>query len=313
LALALSVRPDLNWRDLQHLTIRASVPVSLDDPDWQMTHAGRNYSHKYGYGRLDAGLMVEGAKTWVSVRPQTNYTSEVKHESLAIPEGSHGLKSSIDVTAAQLNQSHLARLEHVTITLNLTHACRGDLDIWLISPHGVRSNIGPRRGMDVSSEGYKNWTFMSVKHWEEDPVGTWTLHVVDDFNAGKAGILHHWQLGLFGEIAADVPVSPSAPGNEKEGDPSKSSTKTTLLFLLGIVVVGCIGMYLMWRNIYSPYAMVKPNEQNQRGILDPIELEVAFVLEDSSDEEGTNADALSEPPTPKYETLPASDPSLRLE
>ena len=33
--------------------------------------------------------------------------------------------------------------------------------------------------MDLSGEGFKNWTFMSVHNWGEDPRGTWKMNIRD--------------------------------------------------------------------------------------------------------------------------------------
>lgn len=46
------------------------MQVNPEDPDWEKTAAGRPYSYKYGYGRLDAGRYVEAARSWKLVKPQ---------------------------------------------------------------------------------------------------------------------------------------------------------------------------------------------------------------------------------------------------
>jgi len=40
------LRPELTWRDMQHIAVLTSVPFSPDDPDWTTTSAGRKYSYK---------------------------------------------------------------------------------------------------------------------------------------------------------------------------------------------------------------------------------------------------------------------------
>ena len=45
-ALALQVRPDLTWRDMQHLAIRNAVQINPEDPDWEATAVGRQFSYK---------------------------------------------------------------------------------------------------------------------------------------------------------------------------------------------------------------------------------------------------------------------------
>ena len=74
LALALEANPNLNWRDMQHLLVRTSRKRLLKSTDWQVNSLGRDYSHRYGYGLIDAGALVELAGVWNSVPPQRNYT-----------------------------------------------------------------------------------------------------------------------------------------------------------------------------------------------------------------------------------------------
>lgn len=35
------------------------------------------------------------------------------------------------------------------------------------------------RERDTSANGFRNWDFMSVHTWGEDPAGTWTLKITD--------------------------------------------------------------------------------------------------------------------------------------
>ena len=56
-----------------------------------------------------------------------------------------------------------------------TSGRRGEISIDLQSPHGYMSHLLPRRGRDFHTEGFDNWPFMSVHHWGENPIGTWTL------------------------------------------------------------------------------------------------------------------------------------------
>lgn len=164
-ALALSVRPDLSWRDLQYLCIDAAIPIHLDDGDWQDTTIGKKFSHTFGYGKVDTYRFVEAAKTFESVKPQAWFHSPWLSVQHAIPEGDQGLVASYEVTADMLQQANLERLEHVTVTMNVEHGRRGDLSADLISPSGVISHIATARRPDASKDGYDDWTFMSVAHW----------------------------------------------------------------------------------------------------------------------------------------------------
>lgn len=165
IALALSVRPDLSWRDLQYLCVETAVPIHLDDGEWQDTKIGKKFSHTFGYGKIDAYRYVEAAQNFTSVKPQAWYHSPWLSVQHAIPQGDKGLASSYDVTQEMLTQANLERLEHVTITMNVNHTRRGDLSVELRSPEGIVSHIATTRRNDAANSGYADWTFMSVLHW----------------------------------------------------------------------------------------------------------------------------------------------------
>ena len=69
-ALSLEANPDLTWRDLQHIVIRTAKPIHLRAGDWITNGVGRNVSHSFGYGLMDAGAMVRLAKNWTTVATQ---------------------------------------------------------------------------------------------------------------------------------------------------------------------------------------------------------------------------------------------------
>jgi kexin len=198
-ALVLSVRPDLGWRDLQWLTVMTAVPIDADPNDWQETPLGKKFSHQFGYGKLDAYAIVEAAKTWQNVKPQAWYFSPWIHVNHPIPQGLQGLASTFEVTAEALQAANLKRVEHITVTMNVKHDRRGDISVELRSPSGITSHIATSRPQDESSDGYDDWTFMSVAHWGEDGIGNWTVIVKDTINNDKNGSLTDWRLKLYGE------------------------------------------------------------------------------------------------------------------
>ncbi|KAF8928242.1 pheromone processing endoprotease [Haplosporangium bisporale] len=203
IALVLSVRPDLTWRDVQYLLMTTAVPVSTHDADWKPTAAGRLFNHKFGYGSMDAYRLVEAAKTFASLGPQTSFHPPAVVVKKAIPQGNKvGVRSVLAVTAKDLRAKGvgLGNLEHVTVTVNIEHQKRGDVEVVLISPNKVESRIGARRRWDTSTHGFVNWTFMTVKHWDENPVGDWTLVVRDMDSPEYTGKLIDWRIQFWGEV-----------------------------------------------------------------------------------------------------------------
>jgi len=152
-------RPDLHWRDLQYLVMETATPIDHGDSDWKYLPSGRLYNHKYGYGKLDAYKIVERAKTWELVNEATSFTTDKQFENDIIDI----LESKIYVSEKSVR--NFRNVEQITVTVDIEHQCRGEIQVELISPNNVVSLLATRRVNDCSSEGLRNWTFMTVKHW----------------------------------------------------------------------------------------------------------------------------------------------------
>ncbi len=44
---------------------------------------------------------------------------------------------------------------------------------------GTQTTLLSERDQDTSTDGFKNWSFMSVHNWGEDPKGLWTIKIMD--------------------------------------------------------------------------------------------------------------------------------------
>jgi len=200
-ALVLSQRPDLTWRDVQWLTVKTAVPFKHpeNEDDWQKTPLGVQFSHQFGYGKLDAGALVDAAKDWKNVKPQAWYFSPWIHVKHAIPQGNEGLHSTFTITKEMLTEANLETVEHIVVTMNAAHQRRGDLSAELVSPSGIKSHLAPSRRFDEATSGYVDWNFMSVAHFGESGIGEWTVIVKDTVMNDKSGILTDWRLKIFGE------------------------------------------------------------------------------------------------------------------
>ncbi|MBN3319532.1 NECA endoprotease, partial [Atractosteus spatula] len=167
----------------------------------------------YGFGLLDAGLMVQQALEFETVRPQricsedmflnpvsnrccflsklpgkllscarlqTKKTNrgEVLDERILSPGGV--VSVHIQAEACRGTENAINVLEHIQSVVSITSVCRGDLSIDLISPFGTKSRLLGTRHNDMSGAGLKNWTLMSVHSWGEDPRGIWKLKVTDN-------------------------------------------------------------------------------------------------------------------------------------
>jgi kexin len=225
-ALMLEVRPDLTWRDIQWLTVMNAVPLEEGD-DWQTTIMGKKFSHQYGYGKLDAGLLIEATRNWTSIKPQAYLISPWQHVRTSIPEGETGLRSHFTVTEEMIQAANIERLEHVTVTMNIQHTRRGDLMVDLISPSGIISHLSTARARDQAREGYRDWSFMSVAHWGEPGVGDWVIEVKDvNEDNDHNGTFTDWKLNLFGEaFDADTQTLLPLPNEHDDDDHDREDAK----------------------------------------------------------------------------------------
>jgi len=233
IALGLEVRPELTWRDVQALVIQSAVPLSEHDPDWQRTQAGRMYNHKFGFGVVDATRFVTLAKqhkllppqAWLELPPVKLGAKQINFKSGA-PRN-----ASISVTRNAMRRANLAGIEHVTVTVWIEHPRRGDVQVSLYSPHGTKSVLAGQRKYDKADSGFPGWTFMTLKHWDEDPVGTWTIEVADvpaQGQQGNGGNFTSWSLTLWGAAADPKKARPwNFPKGSLESNLSLQGAPTT--------------------------------------------------------------------------------------
>jgi len=201
-ALALEANTALNWRDLQHLVVLTANPQPLShEPGWSKNAVGRSFSHKFGYGLLDAGRMVELALAWKTTPPQ--HICETRIEA---PNKVLSKSSSMNLTVSMITDgcdnmlSKVRFLEHIQCRISLKYFPRGALKISLRSPRGTITHLLLPRPRDRLASGFEDWPFLSVHFWGEDPTGEWTLELRNAGGkpANSDGILKHWQLVLYG-------------------------------------------------------------------------------------------------------------------
>ncbi|XP_053076199.1 proprotein convertase subtilisin/kexin type 4 isoform X7 [Acinonyx jubatus] len=235
IALALEANPFLTWRDMQHLVVRASRPAQLQAEDWRTNGVGRQVSHHYGYGLLDARLLVDMARTWLPTQRQQKCVIEIVHTPTPA-EGALTARTApspiLPLTQVRRNVSacagranHIRSLEHVQVQLSLSYSRRGDLEISLTSPMGTRSTLVAIRPLDVSGQGYNNWIFMSTHFWDEDPRGPWTLGLENKGYYFNTGTLYRYTLLLYG-TAEDMTARPPGPQNAT-APPTSSATSAS--------------------------------------------------------------------------------------
>ncbi|KAF5387483.1 hypothetical protein D9757_006557 [Collybiopsis confluens] len=235
---------------------------------------GKPYSYKYGYGAIDGYQFVRAAQQWKSVKPQVwirthsvqlnNGTFNEKEEyngGLKIPQdpakaqaasnsrahlgdgpehvsddNRFSVTSNLELTAETVANANFDPnfLEHIQIQVWIQHARRGDVEVSLTSPQGVVSVLGAMRENDEDKDGYPGWVFMTVKHWGENPIGTWKIQVSDQSNPNRTGSFLGWNMAFWGAALDALKPTPKyeVPSYEKESDqwvfpPLEDSTSTS--------------------------------------------------------------------------------------
>jgi len=218
-ALMLSANDNLGWRDVQNiLAISASQTGSAygstasygsEVGNWGQNGAGNwngggmSYHLSYGYGMVDAFAAVRMAEVWDTMFAEGPLTSinEITHSAangsvVTIPDLST-ITSDIIIAA---NDS--ISIEHIDVTINLTHTYFGDLVIYLIGPNGdaiplyLNDSVSSDGGSTILG-GTFEYTFGVTAALGMLSEGTWTLSVADTLS-GDSGTLLDFEIQFYG-------------------------------------------------------------------------------------------------------------------
>jgi len=222
IALVLEANPGLNWRDVQHITVRNCHVANLRATDWRVNSVGRNYSHSFGYGVMDASGMVKMAQTWKNVGTQLSSAVKASIGPVSIPAMS-SRSAKMEVT----DHGEVNFLEHVQAHVTIDSSRRGDLALYLTSPQGTKSQLLARRPHDSSRAGFHDWPFLTVFSWGENPAGTWELEVQND---GRYEVtLRAWSMTFHGTAESPDQKSPPPAAHLPTPSPSPSPTPAPIV------------------------------------------------------------------------------------
>lgn len=210
-ALMLSVRPELTYRDVMLILARTARRNDPADTGW-ISANGLAFNHKYGFGVVDANAAVQAAKSFPSVggydqvvqcgwyrqpvgQPLPDFVTAASPVASAIPVGT---------------DCPITKIEFIEIGLEVSHTYSGDLRVQLTSPHGLVSELASERVCKVRDETTPavwrtvscgqydaDWLFGSVRHLDESPAGNWTLQVADELS-GDTGTWTNWSIRFWG-------------------------------------------------------------------------------------------------------------------
>lgn len=215
-ALILEANPGLGWRDVQEILVYSArhtgsavggVRSGAEKYDWAFNGAehwnggGLHFSNDYGFGLIDALAAVRLAETWTGKGVSSNEVSG------AVTITPKAVLADLDTVTQTLNLATDLRIDHVELSVNITHYNRGDLRITLTSPDGTDSVIFNRPLNGTDSGDNLVFKLSSNAFWGERSAGSWTV-VVQDLKTGTAGTVNSLSLKVYGDApsADDVYV-----------------------------------------------------------------------------------------------------------
>uniref|UniRef100_A0A2R9BH22 Neuroendocrine convertase 1 n=1 Tax=Pan paniscus TaxID=9597 RepID=A0A2R9BH22_PANPA len=201
-ALALEANPNLTWRDMQHLVVWTSEYDPLaNNPGWKKNGAGLMVNSRFGFGLLNAKALVDLAdpRTWRSVPEKKECVVKDNDFEPRALKANGEVIIEIPTRACEGQENAIKSLEHVQFEATIEYSRRGDLHVTLTSAAGTSTVLLAERERDTSPNGFKNWDFMSVHTWGENPIGTWTLRITDmSGRIQNEGRIVNWKLILHG-------------------------------------------------------------------------------------------------------------------
>ncbi|GMM28447.1 kexin [Martiniozyma asiatica (nom. inval.)] len=199
-SLILEANPDLTWRDVQYLTVLSAVEINSHDESWQDSAIeSRRYSTKFGWGKIDAEKMVKKAQNWVLLKPQGWYYMPYQNVDKSVEKSLGEVEDSFVVDLNNLERANFESIEQITVTVDIDSSIRGDVEVDLISPNGIKSPLAVTRHRDSDSSGFKKWTFSTVAHWGENAVGEWKI-IVRNAKERNSLTFKGWQIKFFGSV-----------------------------------------------------------------------------------------------------------------
>lgn len=213
-ALMLEADPDLGWRDIRKImSYSATGTGSLytgvktnENHAWKWNGAadwnggGLHYSEDYGYGVVSAFNAVRMAEAWQLFYPDASVSSN----EAAATTGTVSIGWTINDLSTlsysfQVNQE--IDLEHIDLTVSLTHSYYPDLRIWLISPEGTSMSLYNGSSGNASTSDYGLTYAFGIDGLQgESSKGAWTLQI-EDASRGDIGTLHSLSFTGYGSAA----------------------------------------------------------------------------------------------------------------
>lgn len=196
------VRPDLSWRDVQGVIAVSAIHTGVAT-DWSLNARGYRHSHSFGFGHLDLLTTVNKARAWTLWPPMRKCVMPTVRVQKRITQGSW-LITPVYLEADSECARKINFVESVSLTVGITHVHRGQVEVTLVDPEGIGSQLA--RSHQDNSPNYprEGWTFTSVRHWGTMARGTWQVEVRDAVSDFATGTFDWFRLTIRGHAEGSV-------------------------------------------------------------------------------------------------------------
>ncbi|XP_065213181.1 neuroendocrine convertase 1-like [Planococcus citri] len=182
IALLLEANPNLTWRDVKYAIAWTSEIAPLaKNRGWVKNAAGFHVNFDFGFGLINAYELILLGKNFPGTTPALNMCVE-EHTLRDDEKTISGMQSTgirFVVNGCRDTPQEIKFLEFVEVTVSIQHPARGFLQIMLTSPGKTVTQLLPPRKQDRSDIEIKNFSFLSVHNWGEQPEGEWLIELID--------------------------------------------------------------------------------------------------------------------------------------
>lgn len=219
IALMLDANPGLGWRDVQNILAFSSIGVGSlytgsrtnENFNWKWNSSvhwnggGLHYSEDYGYGMVNAFNAVRMSEAWGIFSSD----SAISANELSFSTGTLIANRTIADRSTlnySFNVNNDISLEHVSLTISLTHTDFTNLRIRLISPDDTLMSLyDGSTGNGTTSDNRLTYTFGLDGFRGTDSAGTWTLQIQDAVRR-DSGTLNSVNFTAYGSVKSNNEV-----------------------------------------------------------------------------------------------------------
>ena len=218
-ALVRAANTDLTWRDVKLILAASAQPITRFTASQGALQYGSDseryaYTHRCGFGRVDAAAAVELADGWTPPPPFRE--AEAESGPLDLPIPADGGKLSLKLSLGR----YVDFVEFIEVELHFDHMIRA-MHLELVSPSSASSRLAYQVPPDILlhrdsillRQRPGSHQFGSGRHLGESAGGTWTL-TISNLKGFGGGVLESWRIKAYGHgFTPGFPAIPSAtPG-----------------------------------------------------------------------------------------------------